>query len=97
MIPQFWWGNINEPSIVILGKNPSYRSGNGKFETRKGIKNSEKNDDIDNNCFIDQLKQNINRKKEGDNGPLFSDSMIDSYVRYWWDSFFKILLFTKKK
>ena len=25
LIPQLWWGNLENPEIIILGKNPSYR------------------------------------------------------------------------
>lgn len=77
LVPQFWWGNLKEPSIVILAKNPSYKT--------KG----KKNDDRDNTkkeireYFINNIKRN-----EPSFNSNFFDIIPDSFVVDWWKNKF---------
>lgn len=78
LVPQLWWGNLIKPKVVILGKNPSYRS------ESKSIKG--KSDDKDNSCdgTRNYLENNITRNEFNTN---FLDIIKDSYVSFWWRNF----------
>lgn len=83
LVYQFYWGNINNPSIIILGKNPSLK----KEEDKNG-----RSDYNDNDRFLDKLTNNLTitnaheRKAQGINTYLFTLEMQqESYVGYWWN------------
>ena len=76
LIPQFWWGNINNPKIIILANNPSYKKGY----------NSKTSDDIDNEKYRKYLEDNIYRPN-GFNCDFVKEN-IDAYFSYWWKTKF---------
>ena len=81
-VPQYYWGNINTPKIVVLGKNPSLRIEPDKHK---------RSDFIDNCKFEPELTENLNITNASDrtkiiNNYLFRERMkTDSYVGYWWN------------
>ena len=81
LIPQCFWGNIINPEIIILAKNPSHVL----------------TDDIDNKYFRNTLIENLKIKdrKNIHNNLLFCNSSFDkdipfelSGVSKWWRDFF---------
>lgn len=81
LIPQCFWGNIINPEIIILAKNPSHVL----------------TDDIDNKYFRNTLIENLKIKDRNNihNNLLFCDSSFDkdipfelSGVSKWWQDFF---------
>ena len=81
LIPQCFWGNINDPEIIILAKNPSHVL----------------TDDIDNKYFKNTLTENlkIKNRSKNHNNILFSDSSFDNDIPFelsgvskWWRDFF---------
>ena len=83
LVPQFWWGNLKENSIIILGKNPSYRSELNKINNK-----SDDNDNKTNSETRKYLEDNITRNNGFKSN--FFDEISNSYITYWWkEKFFK--------
>ena len=82
LIPQCFWGNIKDPKIIILAKNPSCVT----------------SDYLDNKYFGKKLIENLNIENRSDDvvNLLFSDSLKSgipfelSGVSNWWRSFFSL-------
>lgn len=65
LIPQLWWGKLNNPKIIILGKNPSCRDSDYTDNKKK--------------CFRDELIKNLsfdNRTPELNLRSLFNKSGV---------------------
>ncbi len=87
LIPQFWWGNISNPSVVILGKNPSLKTDGDKNDLK----------DINNKIIKQYFKNNINRKGKFNSNFLYEEKIKDSYLVEWWNNFFNIKDLDKNK
>lgn len=79
LVPQCFWGNIKDPKIIILAKNPSHVA----------------SDDLDNKYFSKTLINNLKiENREDIINMLFSCTSIEgipfelSGVSKWWRSFF---------
>ena len=76
LVPQFYWGNIDKASIVILGKNPSYSL----------------NDEMDNMYLRKYLEQNLsfyNRNEETINllTNIDCEFSLSGTARWWRNAF----------
>lgn len=91
LIPQPWLGNIINPSILILGKNPGFKiSGKVNDLTDNGIIN-ESNDGENIISIRDVLIKNLDssKKREYNSIEWILDKNNKSWLSHWWrDKFF---------
>ena len=71
--PQLWWGNLNNPEIIILGKNPSFR-------VEDGIDN--RNEDFKNNVLIKNVSY-FNRDDSLNLDVLFKKYSHINVIKTW--------------
>lgn len=85
LIPQPWFGNINKPSILILGKNPAFKC--------NGMINDITDSMINHKHSIrDKLIKNLNsqERNEFNSFKWILDTKNTSWLSRWWKNFFGI-------
>jgi hypothetical protein len=78
LIPQFWWGNITNPKLIVFANNPSY-----KCEHNSNLSDDKDNED---NNTREYLERNIFRPDKFNCD--FINSNSDAYFSFWWKNKF---------